>query len=113
MTNALGVNIGNRSHQLVGVQLHDEIRHLLLHFEVLFHYSVGSVGNEVHYYVEIDLLRLVSISIEALSHFDAVWMMEHLENCKLTIFIPLVLENLLDGNSLACFSNSSLEDYTK
>ena len=113
VTNALGVNICNGSHQLVGIQLDNQVWDLLLHFEILFHYSIGSVGNEVHDYIKIDFLGLISIGVEALSHFDAVWVMEHLQNSKFTIFVSLVLEYLLDGNSLACFSNGSLKDDTK
>ena len=78
VTNTFGVNICNRSHQLVGVQLHNQVWYLLLHFEVLFHYSIGSVGNKVHDNVKIDFFGLISIGVEALSHFDAIWMMEHL-----------------------------------
>lgn len=81
VTNALGVNICDGSHQLVGIKLHNQVWNLLLHFEVLFHYSIGSVGNEVHDDVKIDFFGLITIGIEALSHFDAVWMMEHLQNC--------------------------------
>jgi hypothetical protein len=96
VTNALGVNICNGSHQLVRIKLHNQVWDLLLHFEILFHHSIGSVGNKVHDNVKVDFFGLISISVEALSHFDTIWVMEHLQNSEFTIFVSLVLEYLLD-----------------
>jgi len=51
MTNAFSVNIPERPHELIGVQFDDQIGDFLFHFQVLFHYSVGRVGDIVHYNV--------------------------------------------------------------
>ena len=110
MADALGVYVGDRAEQLVGVELDQEVRHHLLHLEVLLHHTVGCVWDVVHNNVQIDFVRLVSISVERLPHFDTVRMVQHFQDLELSVFVPFVLEYLLDGHCLSCFRNSSFED---
>lgn len=77
MADTLGVNIGDRPHQLIRIELDYQIGNHLLHFEVLLHDAIGCIRNVVHYDVEVDLIGLVAICIEGLSHFDAIWMVKH------------------------------------
>ena len=40
-------------------------------------------------------------------------MVEHFQNLELSVLVPLVLEDLFDGNCLASLRNSGLEDHSK
>ena len=113
MTNSLSVNIGNRPHKLIRVQLYYQIWNHLLHLEVLLHHSICCIRNVVHNDVEVNLIRLFTISIETLPHFNAIWVMEHFQNGQLSILIPFVLEYFLYCYSLTSFSNSCLKHNTK
>jgi hypothetical protein len=77
MTNTFCMNVCNRSHQLVWIQLYDQVWHHLLHFKVLFHYSVGCIRNIIHYNIQIHFIWFISICVETLSHFNAIWVMKH------------------------------------
>ena len=80
VANSFSMNISNRSHELIRVQFDDKVWNLLLHFEVLFHHSVGCIWDVVHDDVQIDLIGVVTIGIKALSHLHTVRMVEHLED---------------------------------
>ena len=113
MADSFSVDIGNRSHQLVWIQFYDQVWHHLFHFKVLLHYSVGRIRNIVHNDIQIHLIWFISISVETLSHFNAIWMMQHFQNSELTIFISLILKDLLNGDCFTGFSNGSFEYDTK
>ena len=113
MADSFSVDISNRSHQLVWIQFYDQVWHHLFHFKVLLHYSVGRIGNIVHNDVQIHFIRFISIGVETLSHFNAIWMMQHFQNSELTIFISLILKDLLNGDCLTCFSYGSFKYDTK
>lgn len=51
MANAFGMDVGNTPHELVGVELNNQVWHLLLHFVELLHHSVRRVRDVVHYHV--------------------------------------------------------------
>ena len=85
----------------------------MLHFEVLLHYSIGGIWDVVHHDVEVDLIRLFTVGVEALPHFDAIWVMEHLEDGELSVLISFILEYFLDGHSFSSFSDSGFEYHTK
>ena len=113
VANTLSMDIGDRSHELIRVELHDQIRNFLLHFVELLHHSIGSVRDIVHHHIEVNFIRLISICVEALSHFNAVGVMQHLQNGKLSVLVSFVLENFLDGYCFTSFGNSCLENYSK
>ena len=113
VANSLSVDIGDGSHQLVRVQLDDEVWHLLLHFMELLHYSICRVWNIVHHYVQVHLIGLVSVRVEALPHFNAVRMMEHLQNGQLSILVSFVLKHFLNSYGLTSFGDSGLKDHTE
>ena len=113
MADSFGMDIGDSSHELVGVELDDETGHHLFHLKVLLHHSVGGVGDVVHHNVKIDFIRLVSICVERLSHLDAVGVVQHLQDGKLSVFVSLVLEHFLDGDGLSGFGDGGLEDHSK
>jgi hypothetical protein len=79
----------------------------------LLHDAIKCVWNKVHYDVKINLIRLLPICVEKLSHFNAVWVMKSLQNFKLTVLVALVLEDFLDCDGLSGFGDSSLEDNTE
>jgi hypothetical protein len=77
VANTLGVNVGDRPHELPGIEFNNDVGDLLLHFVKLLHYSVRRIWDVVHYHVQVHLVWLVSVCVEALTHFNAVWMMQH------------------------------------
>jgi len=101
VTDALGLNVSYRPHELVGVKLNNKVGHHLLHFQILLHHSVGCVWDVVHYDVQIHFVGLVSVRVKRLPHFYAVGVVQHLQDCELSIFVSLVLKHFLDGD---CFS---------
>ena len=113
MAYTLGVNVCYGSHKLIRVELHYKWWDHLLHFKVLFHYSIGRVGNVVHNDVKVHLVGLVTIRVEALAHFDTVWMMQHFQYCQLTIFVSLILKYFLYCNCLAGLGNGGFENDAK
>ena len=48
----------------------------MLHFKEILHYSVERVRDVVHDNIQVDLIRLVSVSIEGLPHLNAIGMMK-------------------------------------
>ena len=113
MANAFSMNISNAPHQLVRIELDNQIWHLLLHLMKLFHYSISSVWNIVHDHVEVNLIRLVSVGIEALSHLNTVGVMEHLQDCQFSIFVSFVLEYFFDGYCFTGLGDGGLENHSK
>jgi len=101
--------IGYASHQLIRVKLYEQRRNHLLHLYVLLHDSVKRVWNEVHHNIQIDLIGLVSISIEELSHLNAIGMMKSLQNLKLSVLISFVLEDFLNSYCFSSLSDGCLE----
>lgn len=110
MADALSMDIGNGSKQLVGVDLDQQVWDHLLHLQVLFHDTVCGIWDVVHHHIKVNFLWLVSVGVKRLTHFDAVRVVKHLENLQLSVLVALVLEHLLDGHGLACLRNCCLED---
>ena len=113
VTNSLCVDIGDGSHQLVRVELDDKVGYLLFHFMELLHYSIGRVWNIIHNHVQVDLIGLVSVGVEALPHFDTVGVMEHLQDGELSILVSFVLKHFLNSYGLTSFGNSGLKHHTE
>jgi hypothetical protein len=107
------VNVGQRPEHLISIQLDEELGYALLHLHVVSHDSVHGFRDVIHNYVEVDLILLVSSSVEGMLHCDNVWMEELLHNLKLSVFIALVLVDLLDGDCFASFSDSGLVYHSK
>lgn len=64
MADAFGMDIGDGAQQLVGVELHEQVWHHLLHLQVLFHYAVRSVWDEVHDDIQVHFFRLISVRVK-------------------------------------------------
>ncbi len=110
MADALGMDVSNRSEQLVRVKLDEQVGHHLLHLQVLLHDAVGRVRNEIHHNVQVDLVLLVTIRVEGLAHLHTVGVVQHLQNLQLSVLVALILEHLLDGDCLACLRDRGLKD---
>jgi len=113
VTNIFSVDIGDRSHQLIGVNLYNQIWYFLLGLQVRLHDLVSCIWNVVHDDIEIHFIGFVTIRVETLSHFHTIWMVKHLQNCQLSIFVSLVLKHLLDGYFFSCFGDGGLENDSK
>lgn len=75
VANTQSVDVGDGSHHLIGVEFDQKRRHHLFHLQVLLHDPVDRIRYEVHDYIQVDLVGLVTISVERLSHLDAVRVM--------------------------------------
>jgi hypothetical protein len=67
----------------------------------------------VHYDVEVDLIRLITLCIKCMFQRYHIWMDKLFHDLELTIFIPLILIHLFNSNLLIIFINSCLENYTE
>ena len=113
MANSLSVNIGNAPHQLVRIELDNQIWDLLFHLVKLFHDSISSVWDIVHDHVEIHFIGLVSVGIEALSHLNTVGVVKHLQDGQLSVLVSFVLEHFLDSNCFSGLGDGGLENHSK
>jgi hypothetical protein len=109
MADSNRMNIGQSSHQLIGIQFHKKRRDHLLHLEEVFHHPIESVRYVVHDYIEVDLIWFVAIGVERLAHLNAVRVMQDLQDLKFTVLVALILEDLLDGDALTGLSYGGLE----
>ncbi len=113
MTNSFSMNVCNWSHQLIRVQFNNQIRNHLFHFQILFHHSICGIRNVVHYNIQINFIWFISISIEALSHFNTVRMVQHFQNREFSIFVSFILKYFFDSYCFSRFSNCCFENYSK
>ena len=113
MADTFSVNISDGPHQLIRVQLDDEVGYHLFHFEILFHDPIGSIRDIVHYHIEVHFVRFVSIGVKTLPHLHTVGVVKHLEDRQLTVLVSFILEDLLDSYRFASFSNGGLEHHTE
>ena len=107
------MDVGDRTEELIGVELDKQGRHHLFHLDVLFHHAVECVGDEIHDHVEVDLLRFLSVGVKELAHLYAVGVPQRLQDFQLSILVPLVLKDLLYRNRLSRLGNCRLEHNAK
>ncbi len=88
---------------MIRVQLDQKRRDHLFHFHILFHNSVESIRNKVHYDIKIYLLWLFSISVEKLAHFYTIRMVKDFQNFELTVLVSFILKNFFNSYSLPSF----------
>lgn len=74
VTDSFGVDVGDGSQQLVAVEFDNQVGHHLLHLQVVLHDAVGRILDIVHNYVEVYFIRLITVSVKGLAHFDTVRM---------------------------------------
>ena len=109
VANSYSMNISYGSQQLIRVDFYQNIWYHLLHLKILLHNFVHSFRDIVHHNIQINLIRLVTISIKWLPHFNAIRVVQHFQNLKLSIFVSLVLKHLLDCHGFSCLCNSCLK----
>ena len=66
MTNAHLVNVGQCLKSLVCIQFDEENWNALLHLVIMLQDSKDSLRDIVHYYVEVDFIWLVALSVECM-----------------------------------------------
>ena len=107
------MNISQGFKSLVSIELHQNYRHILLHFVVVFEDAEDRLWNIVHYHVEVNLIRLITLSIKCMFQRYHIWMDKLFHDLELTIFIALVLIHLFNSNLLIIFINCCLKNYTE
>ena len=107
------MNISQGFKSLVSIELHQNYRHILLHFVVVFEDAEDRLWNIVHYHVEVNLIRLITLSIKCMFQRYHIWMDKLFHDLELTIFIALVLIHLFNSNLLIIFIDRCLKNYTE
>ena len=85
----------------------------MFHFEILLHNAVGGIRDIVHNDVQVNLVWFVAVCIKRLPHFDAVWMVKHLQDLQFSVLVAFVLEDFLDGDCFTGFSDNGFEHDTE
>ena len=107
------MNISQGFKSLVSIELHQNYGHILLHFVVVFEDAEDRLWNIVHYHVEVNLIRLITLSIKCMFQRYHIWMDKLFHDLELTIFIALVLIHLFNSNLLIIFIDRCLKNYTE
>lgn len=113
MTYTQGMNIGKCSKSLVSVKFDKNHWHLLLHFIVMLKDSEHCLGHVVHDYVQINLIWLVTLSIESMLERDDIGVIKFLHYLQFSILVPFILIHLLDGYLFTILVHSRLEHHTE
>ena len=109
MADSEGVDVGKRPEHLVGIDLHEQLGHALLHLHVVPHHPVHRLWNVVHHHVQVHLVCFVVAScVEGMFHRNNVGVEQLFHDLQLSVLVPLVLINLLDSYCLPSFRNSGL-----
>eukprot|EP00355_Strombidium_rassoulzadegani_P008311 CAMPEP_0168618554 /NCGR_PEP_ID=MMETSP0449_2-20121227/6133_1 /TAXON_ID=1082188 /ORGANISM="Strombidium rassoulzadegani, Strain ras09" /LENGTH=162 /DNA_ID=CAMNT_0008659435 /DNA_START=443 /DNA_END=932 /DNA_ORIENTATION=- len=96
VADAHGVDVGDGSEELVGVELHEDLGHVLLLLHVVLHDLVEGLWDVLHHHVQVDLVGRVALRVEEVLHLDAEGVSQDLEDLELSVLVPLVLVHLLD-----------------
>mmetsp|Transcript_6086 Transcript_6086/g.17155 ORF Transcript_6086/g.17155 Transcript_6086/m.17155 type:complete len:342 (+) Transcript_6086:192-1217(+) len=102
------VDVRTGAAHLVGVQLHEDVRHRLLHLDVMLHDTVNRVAAVLHHHVEVGLARLIPGCVEGMLQLHHIGVTQLLHDLQLAVLVPLVLEHLLDGHGLPGLDHLSL-----
>lgn len=110
MTDTQGVNISQRSQQLINVQLDVYCGNGCFDLGVVLGNSVNGLWHKLQDEVEIDFIGLVARGVEAVLELTYVGVIDHAHDLQFAVLVALVLEDLLDGDGLAGFTDGSLKD---
>ena len=113
MADALRVDVGKASKQLVHVQLDEGPRDGLLAFRVLSCHLVHCFRDELEHEVEVYFVLLLSRRVEKIHEFDDVAVLEAAHDLKLAILETLVLQDLFDRHHLSSFTEFGLVHNTE
>lgn len=100
MAVAESVDIGEGAEGLVCIELDQDYRHLLLHLVVVLEDAIDSFWHIVHHNIQIDLILLVTLSVERMLQLNDIGVRQLLHDLQFTILVALVLVNLLDSDLL-------------
>lgn len=103
------VDVGQGAADLVGVELHVQQRHALVHLVVVLGDAVHCLGHELQHQVQVQLLLLRGREEAVLERHDG-WVVQQTHDLKLAVLVPLVLQHLLDGNRLIRLQAGGLEN---
>mmetsp|Transcript_142131 Transcript_142131/g.354177 ORF Transcript_142131/g.354177 Transcript_142131/m.354177 type:complete len:255 (-) Transcript_142131:206-970(-) len=110
VADADGVDVGASAAHLVGIKLHENVRHRLFHLVVMLHHPVDSVGAILHNHVQICLPRLFTRSVEGMFQLNDIRVPQLLHDLELSVFVALVLVDLFDRHRLAGLDDLRLVD---
>ena len=87
--------------ELVHEELDEDERHELLVLGEVPGEAVHRVRHVLEHQVQVKLLRLLAVGVEAVLHVDDVAVGQETHDLELAVLVPLVLQHLLDGHHLA------------
>ena len=75
--------------------------------------SENCLGHVVHYYIQINLIWLVTLGIESMFKCDDIGVIKFLHDLQFSILVPFILVHLLDGYLFTILVHSRLEHHTE
>eukprot|EP00754_Rhynchopus_humris_P013920 Rhum_TRINITY_DN14356_c14_g1::Rhum_TRINITY_DN14356_c14_g1_i1::g.84606::m.84606 len=99
--------------ELVHEELDEDERHKLLVLGEVPGEAVHCVRHVLQDQVQVQLLRLLAVGVEAVLHVDDVAVGQEAHDLELAVLVPLVLQHLLDGHHLARLHNLGEEHDTE
>ena len=72
VADADGVDVGQASEHLIGVQFYEKVRNNLLSFVVRSEDFVRGSRQTIHHHVEVNFIRLVALCVEAILRVNCV-----------------------------------------
>ena len=110
MAEAFWVNICNSSETLICINFHKQNGNRLLLFIIVLQNSKNSFWNIVHHDIQVYLIWLITLGVKGMSKINNIRVRETFHDLELSVFIPFILIDLLDGDFLSCFVNGGLKD---
>lgn len=113
VADAESMQVGQGPEVLVDVQLDEQHGHGLLHLAVMLQNAVHGLRHVIHDDVQVYFVLLLALGVECMPQRDHIRVEELTHDLKLTVFVPLVLVDLLDSDDFTSLSNRCLRSETR
>ena len=113
VANTKRMDVSQGPESLVGVQLNEDHGHLLLHFVVVLQDPEHGLRHVVHYYVQVDLIVLVALSVERMLQSYYVRVIELLHYLQFSVLVSFVLVHFLNGYLLRVLVHGGLKHHAE
>lgn len=85
------VNVEKRSHDLVSVELHENIRETLSLLLVVTIKGIDRLRNEWHDDMQVLFIGVFPLAEISVDHLENIWVVKFFENLEFSIFVSLIL----------------------
>ena len=104
------VDVSEGAERLISVKLYEGHRNRLLALVVVLEDAEDSLRHVIHDNVQVDLVVLVALRVERMLQRDDVRVVELTHDLQLSVLVPLVLVDLLDGDGRVQLDAGGLVD---